>query len=178
MSGLVRSILGMGNPLLDVSAVIDPSFLSKYGVSLLGYTSLCGNKPSAIVYEPSLSLRACSSKLMPRYWQRTNTSQCIRCVSSLVCQMPVTGLTLTLLQLSKSYWQEMAGLPDVEYIPGGATQNSIRIAQWLLQVPGATSYMGCVGKDDFGNKMRETATQDGVNVSLYSSCAHVATQSC
>ena len=60
--------------------------------------------------------------------------------------------------------QEMAGLPDVEYIPGGATQNSIRIAQWMLQVPGATSYMGCVGKDDFGNKMKETATQDGVNV--------------
>lgn len=58
----------------------------------------------------------------------------------------------------------MAELPGVEYIPGGATQNSIRIAQWLLQVPGATSYMGCVGKDDFGNKMRETATQDGVNV--------------
>ena len=67
--------------------------------------------------------------------------------------------------------QEMAGLPDVEYIPGGATQNSIRIAQWLLQVPGATSYMGCVGKDDFGNKMRETATQDGVNVRLF--CVHV-----
>ena len=65
--------------------------------------------------------------------------------------------------------QEMADLPDVEYIPGGATQNSIRIAQWMLQVEGATSYMGCVGKDDFGNKMRETATQDGVNVSC-SSC--------
>lgn len=59
----------------------------------------------------------------------------------------------------------MADLPDVEYIPGGATQNSVRIAQWMLQVKGATSYMGCVGKDDFGNKMRETATQDGVNVS-------------
>lgn len=58
----------------------------------------------------------------------------------------------------------MAELSGVEYIPGGATQNSIRIAQWLLQVPGATSYMGCVGKDDFGNKMKETATQDGVNV--------------
>ncbi len=33
MTGLVRSILGMGNPLLDVSAVIDQSFLDKYGVS-------------------------------------------------------------------------------------------------------------------------------------------------
>lgn len=33
MTGLVRSILGMGNPLLDVSAVIDGKFLEKYGVS-------------------------------------------------------------------------------------------------------------------------------------------------
>lgn len=62
------------------------------------------------------------------------------------------------------FQQEMAGLSGVEYIPGGATQNSIRIAQWMLQVAGATSYMGCVGKDEFGTKMRETATKDGVNV--------------
>ena len=60
--------------------------------------------------------------------------------------------------------QEMAGLKGVEYIPGGATQNSIRIAQWMLQVAGATSYIGAVGKDNFGKKMQETATQDGVNV--------------
>lgn len=33
MTGLVRSILGMGNPLLDVSAVVDEKFLEKYGVS-------------------------------------------------------------------------------------------------------------------------------------------------
>jgi len=60
----------------------------------------------------------------------------------------------------------MADLTGVEYIPGGATQNSIRIAQWMLQVAGATSYMGCVGKDDFGKKMSEIATKDGVNVRL------------
>ncbi len=28
----------------------------------------------------------------------------------------------------------------VEYIAGGATQNAIRVAQWMLQVPGAASY--------------------------------------
>lgn len=55
-------------------------------------------------------------------------------------------------------------MPDVEYIPGGATQNSIRVAQWMLGVPGATSYFGCIGKDDFGNKMEEAAKNDGVNV--------------
>lgn len=55
-------------------------------------------------------------------------------------------------------------MADVEYIAGGATQNSIRVAQWMLQVPGATTYMGCVGNDEFAAKMTETASQDGVTV--------------
>jgi adenosine kinase len=61
--------------------------------------------------------------------------------------------------------QELAAKDNVEYIAGGATQNSIRVAQWMLQVPGATSYMGCVGNDEFGKKMTETAAaKDGVQV--------------
>ena len=36
----------------------------------------------------------------------------------------------------------------VDYIAGGATQNSIRVAQWILGKPNVTSYMGCVGADD------------------------------
>lgn len=79
--------------------------------------------------------------------------------------VPVTKLVDTVWWL-----QEMADLPGVEYIPGGATQNSIRIAQWMLQVAGATSYMGCVGKDDFGRKMSEIATKDGVNVCVPLPC--------
>jgi adenosine kinase len=55
-------------------------------------------------------------------------------------------------------------MPNVEYIAGGATQNTIRVAQWMLQVPGATTYMGCVGEDEFARKMTETATKDGVQV--------------
>ena len=53
----------------------------------------------------------------------------------------------------------------VDYIAGGATQNSIRVAQWMLQVPGATSYFGCVGKDHYADQLKEVATKDGVNVS-------------
>merc|ERR1712130_417929 len=34
----------------------------------------------------------------------------------------------------------------VDYIAGGATQNSIRVAQWVLGQKYATSYFGCVGK--------------------------------
>ncbi|KAJ8570829.1 hypothetical protein K7X08_037801 [Anisodus acutangulus] len=44
---------------------------------------------------------------------------------------------------------------SVEFIAGGATQNSIRVAQWMLQIPGATSYMGSIGKDKFGEEMKK-----------------------
>jgi adenosine kinase len=69
--------------------------------------------------------------------------------------------------------QELADKEGVEYIPGGATQNSVRVAQWVLQSPGATSYFGCIGSDDFGAKMRENATKDGVNVSVSVMLLHV-----
>jgi sugar/nucleoside kinase (ribokinase family) len=61
--------------------------------------------------------------------------------------------------------QELVASSGVEYIAGGATQNSIRVAQWMLQVAGATAYMGCVGNDEFAKTMTDTAAKDGVNVS-------------
>ena len=60
--------------------------------------------------------------------------------------------------------QELSTKTGVEYIAGGATQNSIRVAQWMLQVPGATTYLGCVGDDDYAATLKATATKDGVNV--------------
>ena len=37
--------------------------------------------------------------------------------------------------------------------------------QWMLQTPGATSYMGCIGKDKFGEEMKKNAQAAGVTVS-------------
>jgi len=51
------------------------------------------------------------------------------------------------------------------YIGGGATQNSIRVAQWMLSeanMPNATAFMGCIGKDAFGTQLSECAKADGV----------------
>ncbi|KAK6929182.1 Carbohydrate kinase PfkB [Dillenia turbinata] len=104
-------LLGMGNPLLDISAVVDDDFLTRYDIKL----------NNAILAE---------DKHLPMY-------------------------------------DEMASKYIVEYIAGGATQNSIRVAQWMLQIPGATSYMGCVGKDKFGEEMKKSAKQAGVNVQYY-----------
>ncbi|KAG5553660.1 hypothetical protein RHGRI_011528 [Rhododendron griersonianum] len=58
----------------------------------------------------------------------------------------------------------MASKYNVEYIAGGATKNSIRVAQWMLQIPGATSYIGCIGKDKFGEVMKKHSKLAGVNV--------------
>merc|ERR1712216_9209 len=87
-------LLGMGNPLLDISvACEDDALLKKYDLKL----------NDAILAE---------AKHAPLY-------------------------------------EEMATHGDVEYIAGGATQNTIRVAQWMMQREGATAYMGCVGEDKF-----------------------------
>jgi len=92
-------LLGMGNPLLDISAVVDEQFLKKYDIKL----------NNAILAE---------DKHLPMY-------------------------------------DELASKQNVEYIAGGATQNSIKVAQWMLQIPGATSYIGSIGKDKFGEEMKK-----------------------
>merc|ERR1711908_165449 len=72
---------------------------------------------------------------------------------------------------------EMAARPGVQYIAGGATQNSIRVAQWMLQQPGSTAYMGCVGQDEFADKMKASCEKDGVNT-CYMVDASTETGSC
>merc|ERR1711933_259636 len=62
----------------------------------------------------------------------------------------------------KPLYDELAAMKDVKYIAGGATQNSIRVAQWMLQEPGMTAYMGCIGDDDYGKKLQDACKADGV----------------
>lgn len=112
LSGETKSnsiaLLGMGNPLLDISANVGQDMFDKYGV-------LPGN---AILAE---------DKHQPLY-------------------------------------KELVDKFQVEYIAGGATQNSIRVAQWMLQdtLPGISAYVGCVGSDEFGASLRAAATGAGV----------------
>eukprot|EP00937_MAST-01D_sp_MAST-1D-sp2_P004441 g4441.t1 len=108
----MATLLGMGNPLLDISAEVPTETLEKYGVSL----------NNAILAE---------DKHQPLY-------------------------------------ADLVDNFDVQYIAGGATQNSIRVAQWMLgdddKFKGATAYIGCVGDDKFGAQLTESAQADGVNV--------------
>lgn len=40
------------------------------------------------------------------------------------------------------------------------------LLQWMLQIPGATTYIGCIGKDKFGEEMKKNSKLAGVNVSF------------
>lgn len=74
-------------------------------------------------------------------------------------------------------YPELVSSYKPEFIAGGATQNSIRVAQWMLQLPNATSFIGAVGDDEFSTKMTESIKSDGVNVQ-YQTNPEVATGTC
>ena len=95
--------MGMGNPLLDISATVPTELLDKYGVQL----------DSAILAE---------EKHQPLY-------------------------------------EELVQNYAVQYIAGGATQNSMRVAQWMLHGKdrhnnnnnkNRVAFIGCIGHDAYG----------------------------
>jgi len=49
----------------------------------------------------------------------------------------------------------------VDYIAGGAAQNTARVAEWFLGNK-ATAYIGCIGKDANGNTLRQVTEAAGV----------------
>lgn len=100
-------IVGVENPLLDISVNCDEHFLHKY--------SLEAN--SAILAGPD--------------------------------HLPL--------------YTEIKKFGDVFYSAGGATQNAMRVAQWMLggkDVPSSVTYMGCVGDDDNMEKMKKSVEND------------------
>lgn len=101
-------LLGLGNPLLDISANADDDFLSKYGL------------------EPNNAILAGAEH--------------------------------------QSIYEDMEKKFTVDYFAGGATQNSMRVAQWILNKPLCCSFMGCVGKDKYSSTLEEKAKKAGVNV--------------
>ena len=111
MTKFTGSLVGMGNPLLDISADVGQDILDKYDVKM----------DNAILAE---------EKHLPIY-------------------------------------KELVDNYSVQYIAGGATQNSIRVAQWIMTAngkPGQTAYFGCVGNDSVAKQLEECAAADGVCV--------------
>lgn len=74
-------------------------------------------------------------------------------------------------------YAELMARPGVGFVAGGAAQNTIRGAQWLLQTPGAAVYTGSVGNDAISQQLKDTASKAGVTT-LYYQTEKDATGSC
>ncbi|KNC46749.1 adenosine kinase [Thecamonas trahens ATCC 50062] len=61
-------------------------------------------------------------------------------------------------------YEELSKHETVSYTAGGATQNSIRVAQHYMDNARATTFVGCVGSDEYATKLSEAAAHDGVRV--------------
>ncbi|XP_056325961.1 adenosine kinase b isoform X2 [Danio aesculapii] len=107
-----NSLFGMGNPLLDISAVVDKDFLDKYGL-----------KPNDQILAE---------------------------------------------EKHKALFDEIVNKSKVEYHAGGSTQNSVKIAQWMIQEPHkVATFFGCIGTDHFGEILKQKAAEAHVDAHYY-----------
>ncbi|XP_060028895.1 adenosine kinase isoform X3 [Erinaceus europaeus] len=105
-------LFGMGNPLLDISAVVDKNFLDKYSL-----------KPNDQILAEDKH---------------------------------------------KELFDELVKKFKVEYHAGGSTQNSIKVAQWMIQQPyKAATFFGCIGVDKFGEILKKKAAEAHVDAHYY-----------
>lgn len=75
------------------------------------------------------------------------------------------GQTITNSSKYDDLINQLANNYKVKFIAGGSAQNTIRVCQWLLcSEPKICSYIGCIGKDFFGQCMRSRVEDEGVNV--------------
>uniref|UniRef100_A0A2K6TFM8 Adenosine kinase n=1 Tax=Saimiri boliviensis boliviensis TaxID=39432 RepID=A0A2K6TFM8_SAIBB len=107
-----NTLFGMGNPLLDISAVVDKDFLDKYSL-----------KPNDQILAEDKH---------------------------------------------KELFDELVKKFKVEYHAGGSTQNSIKVAQWMIQQPHkAATFFGCIGIDKFGEILKRKAAEAHVDAHYY-----------
>ncbi|XP_061519945.1 adenosine kinase-like isoform X3 [Phycodurus eques] len=107
-----NTLFGMGNPLLDISAVVDKDFLDKYGL-----------KPNDQILAEDKH---------------------------------------------KTLFEEIVKRREVEYHAGGSTQNSVKIAQWMIQKPHkVATFFGCIGTDRFGEILKKKAEEAHVDARYY-----------
>nr|AYV89096.1 adenosine kinase 1-like [Tetranychus truncatus] len=57
--------------------------------------------------------------------------------------------------------KDMLAQYSVNYVAGGSVQNTMRITEWCLGFkPNICTFMGCIGKDEFGDRMQQEAIKD------------------
>lgn len=63
-----------------------------------------------------------------------------------------------------SIFEELERNFEVTVVPGGATENALRVCQWILNKPKCTVAFGAIGDDKYGKVMIQKTTEAGVNV--------------
>ncbi|XP_069044975.1 adenosine kinase isoform X2 [Lepisosteus oculatus] len=107
-----NALFGLGNPLLDICAVVDKDFLDKYGL-----------KPNDQILAE---------------------------------------------EKHKALFEELVKKFKVEYHAGGSTQNSVKVAQWMIQQPHkVATFFGCIGTDKFGEILKRKAEEAHVDAHYY-----------
>ncbi|XP_039629472.1 adenosine kinase-like isoform X3 [Polypterus senegalus] len=105
-------LFGMGNPLLDICAVVNKDFLDKFGLK----------QNDQILAE----------------------------------------------EKHKALFDELVKRFKVEYHAGGSTQNSVKIAQWMIQQPHkVATFFGCIGTDKFGEILKRKAEEAHIDAHYY-----------
>lgn len=64
-------------------------------------------------------------------------------------------------------YKELVSWFPVEYLPGGATLNTIRIAKWMLGEKGESVYSGAIGDDDFAQTLKDEVAKAKVTGCFY-----------
>jgi adenosine kinase len=59
-------------------------------------------------------------------------------------------------------FEELSQRRDVEFVPGGAAMNTIRVIQWMGKGTVPTTFVGSLGDDEFGGILERTLTKAGV----------------
>ncbi|KAK0153631.1 Adenosine kinase [Merluccius polli] len=68
----------------------------------------------------------------------------------------------------KVLFEELISNFKAEYHAGGATQNSIKVAQWMLQEPHKVgTFFGCIGKDKYGEILKQKAKEANIDAHYY-----------
>eukprot|EP01059_Diplonema_ambulator_P006904 TRINITY_DN16478_c0_g1_i1.p1 TRINITY_DN16478_c0_g1~~TRINITY_DN16478_c0_g1_i1.p1 ORF type:complete len:363 (+),score=56.41 TRINITY_DN16478_c0_g1_i1:87-1175(+) len=82
------------------------------------------------------------------------------------------GQTMLALPEQLPVYEEISQHADVEYVPGGATMNAIRVCQWLSGDTNKCGFVGALGEDEFGTILERALRQTGVNPLFEKSSTH------
>ncbi|KAI4886366.1 hypothetical protein NFI96_022454 [Prochilodus magdalenae] len=147
-----NALFGMGNPLLDISAVVDKDFLDKYGLKPNDQI-LAEEKHKALFEEMA-------KKTKVEYHAGGSTQNSVKIAQKSVSQYgagPPCSLTQHARLASRCY-------PEMRYEP----ERVVVSPQWMIQEPHkVATFFGCIGKDHFGEILKQKAAEAHVDAHYY-----------